>query len=158
MALALAYPIVAITIQWLWGSAIDFGGQEVMAASPPQARIFTALWLGSSVLIYLFAGASKSRWRGLLVILATGILLLGLIFADGFAVPGNVAVAATLVGAGAFTAAVTAAGAGAFSVAVTVAGTIAVAFAIAAGMAGAVVVAGAVAVAIAVVVAIVAAF
>lgn len=154
MALALAYPIVAITIQWLWGSAIDFGGQEVMAASPPQARIFTALWLGSSVLIYLFAGASKSRWRGPLVILATGILLLGLIFADGFAVPGNVAVAATLVGAGAFTAAVTAAGAGAFSVA----GTIAVAFAIAAGMAGAVIVAGAVAVAIAVVVAIVAAF
>ncbi|WP_347860257.1 hypothetical protein, partial [Planktomarina temperata] len=29
MALALAYPILAITIQWLWGSAIDFGGQEV---------------------------------------------------------------------------------------------------------------------------------
>ena len=104
MALALAYPIVAITIQWLWGSAIDFGGQEVMAASPPQARIFTAVWLGSSVLVYLFAGASKSRWRWTLVILATGILLLGLIFADGFAVPGNIAVAGTVavasVGAG----------------------------------------------------------
>lgn len=96
MALALAYPIVAITIQWLWGSAIDFGGQEVMAASPPQARIFTAVWLGSSVLVYLFAGASKSRWRWTLVILATGILLLGLIFADGFAVPGNIAVAGTV--------------------------------------------------------------
>ena len=93
MALALAYPILAITIQWLCGSAIDFGGQEVMAASPPQARIFTAVWLGSSVLVYLFAGASKSRWRWTLVILATGILLLGLIFADGFAVPGNIAVA-----------------------------------------------------------------
>ena len=104
MALALAYPILAITIQWLWGSAIDFGGQEVMAASPPQARIFTAVWLGSSVLVYLFAGASKSRWRWTLVILATGILLLGLIFADGFAVPGNIAVAGTVavasVGAG----------------------------------------------------------
>jgi len=98
MALALAYPILAITIQWLCGSAIDFGGQEVMAASPPQARIFTAVWLGSSVLVYLFAGASKSRWRWTLVILATGILLLGLIFADGFAVPGNIAVAS--VGAG----------------------------------------------------------
>ena len=104
MALAFAYPILAITIQWLWGSAIDFGGQEVMAASPPQARIFTAVWLGSSVLVYLFAGASKSRWRWTLVILATGILLLGLIFADGFAVPGNIAVAGTVavasVGAG----------------------------------------------------------
>ncbi|WP_347837289.1 hypothetical protein [uncultured Planktomarina sp.] len=104
MALALAYPILAITIQWLCGSAIDFGGQEVMAASPPQARIFTAVWLGSSVLVYLFAGASKSRWRWTLVILATGILLLGLIFADGFAVPGNIAVAGTVavasVGAG----------------------------------------------------------
>ena len=101
MALALAYPILAITIQWLWGSAIDFGGQEVMAASPPQARIFTAVWLGSSVLVYLFAGASKSRWRWTLVILATGILLLGLIFADGFAVPGNIAVAGTVAVAGA---------------------------------------------------------
>ena len=93
MALALAYPIVAITIQWLCGSAIDFGGQEVMAASPPQARIFTAVWLGSSVLVYLFAGASKSRWHWPLVILATGILLLGSIFADRFAVPENVAFA-----------------------------------------------------------------
>ena len=93
MALALAYPILAITIQWLCGHAIDFGGQEVIAASPPQARIFTAVWLGSSLFFYLFAGASKSRWRWTLVILATGILLLGLSFADRFAVPGNVAVA-----------------------------------------------------------------
>ena len=88
MALALAYPILAITIQWLCGSAIDFGGQEVIAASPPQARIFTAVWLGSSLFFYLFAGASKSRWRWTLVILATGILLLGSIYADRFAVPG----------------------------------------------------------------------
>ena len=141
MALALAYPILAITIQWLCGSAIDFGGQEVMAASPPQARIFTAVWLGSSVLVYLFAGASKSRWRWTLVILATGILLLGLIFADGFAVPGNIAVAGTVavasVGAGtvAFTGPVAFAGAvagfaGAF------AGVGAVAFVVAATSAG----------------------
>jgi len=122
MALALAYPILAITIQWLCGSAIDFGGQEVMAASPPQARIFTAVWLGSSVLVYLFAGASKSRWRWTLVILATGILLLGLIFADGFAVPGNIAgtVAVASVGAGTVAVAFTGpvAGAGAFAGAV----------------------------------------
>jgi len=111
MALALAYPILAITIQWLWGSAIDFGGQEVMAASPPPARIFTALWLGSSVLVYLFAGASKSRWHWPLFILATGILLLGPIYADSFAVPRNVAVAAVL--AGAFAGPVAVAGAGA---------------------------------------------
>jgi hypothetical protein len=119
MALALAYPILAITIQWLCGSAIDFGGQEVMAASPPQARIFTAVWLGSSVLVYLFAGASKSRWRWTLVILATGILLLGLIFADGFAVPGNIAVAGTVavasVGAGTVAVAFTGPVAGAFA-------------------------------------------
>ena len=103
MALALAYPIVAITIQWLWGSAIDFGGQEVIAVSPSQARIFTAVWLGSSLFFYLFSGASKSRWRWPLFILATGILLLGPIYADRFAVPGNVAVASTVasVGAGA---------------------------------------------------------
>jgi hypothetical protein len=99
MALAFAYPILAITIQWLCGHAIDFGGQEVIAASPPQARIFTAVWLGSSLFFYLFAGASKSRWRWTLVILATGILLLGLIFADRFAVPENVAVAGLVAGA-----------------------------------------------------------
>ena len=99
MALAFAYPILAITIQWLCGHAIDFGGQEVIAASPPQARIFTAVWLGSSLFFYLFAGASKSRWRWTLVILATWILLLGLIFADRFAVPENVAVAGLVVGA-----------------------------------------------------------
>jgi len=91
MALAFAYPILAITIQWLCGHAIDFGGQEVIAASPPQARIFTAVWLGSSLFFYLFAGASKSRWRWTLVILATGILALGSSFADRFAVPRNVA-------------------------------------------------------------------
>jgi hypothetical protein len=101
MALALAYPIVAITIQWLWGSAIDFGGQEVIAVSPSQARIFTAVWLGSSLFFYLFAGASKSRWRWPLFILATGILLLGPIYAGRFAVPGNVAVASTVASVGA---------------------------------------------------------
>jgi hypothetical protein len=129
MALALAYPILAITIQWLCGSAIDFGGQEVMAASPPQARIFTAVWLGSSVLVYLFAGASKSRWRWTLVILATGILLLGLIFADGFAVPGNIAVAGTVavasVGAGTVAVAFTGPVAGAFAGAVAGVGAVA---------------------------------
>ena len=135
MALALAYPILAITIQWLCGSAIDFGGQEVMAASPPQARIFTAVWLGSSVLVYLFAGASKSRWRWTLVILATGILALGSIFADRFAVPRNVAVAGT--GAFAF------AGAVAGTVALAVTGTVASAFAVAGTVAGTVAVAGA---------------
>ena len=123
MALAFAYPILAITIQWLCGHAIDFGGQEVIAASPPQARIFTAVWLGSSLFFYLFAGASKSRWRWTLVILATGILALGSSFADRFAVPRNVAVAGT--GAFAFAGAV--AGTVAFAVAGTVAGTVAVA-------------------------------
>ena len=118
MALALAYPIVAITIQWLWGSAIDFGGQEVIAVSPSQARIFTAVWLGSSLFFYLFAGASKSRWHWPLFILATGILLLGPIYADSFAVPRNVAVAAVLAGAvaGAFAGPVAVAGAGAVAV------------------------------------------
>ena len=99
MALALAYPILAITIQWLCGHTIDFGGQEVIAASPPQARIFTAVWLGSTFLVYLFAATSKPRWRwpllwrSLLFMFTTWILGLGSIYADGFAVPRNVAVA-----------------------------------------------------------------
>lgn len=101
MALALAYPILAITIQWLCGHAIDFGGQEVIAASPPRARIFTAVWLGSSFLVYLFAATSKPRWRSLLFMFATWILGLGSIYADGFAVPKKVAFASSVVGVGA---------------------------------------------------------
>jgi hypothetical protein len=136
MALAFAYPIVAITIQWLGGSAIDFGGQEVIAASPPQARIFTAVWLGSSVLVYLFAGASKSRWRRPLVILATGILLFGSNYADRFAVPGNIAVAFAFAGAVSFAVlfavAGSAAGAVSFAVAVIVVVAVAVAVVVAA--------------------------
>ena len=117
MALALAYPILAITIQWLCGHAIDFGGQEVIAASPPNARIFTAVWLGSSLFFYLFAGVSKSRWRWPSFILATGILLLGLSYADRYAVPENVAFPV----AGASAAAVAFVGAGVGAVAFAVA-------------------------------------
>ena len=148
MALAFAYPVLAITIQWLWGSAIDFGGQEVMAASPPQARIFTAVWLGSSLFFYLFAGASKSRWRRPSFILATGILLLGSIYADRFALPGNVAGTVAFAAAAAFAFAFAAAGAGAFAFAVAVAGAFAVLFAVAGASAFAVAVIVVVAVAV----------
>ena len=86
------YPILATTVQWLAGHAIDFGGQEVIAASPLQARIFFLIWLGSSLIFVLFIAASKSLW-GVWLILASGILILGSIYADGFAVPRNVAVA-----------------------------------------------------------------
>ena len=70
-----------------------------------------------------------------MVILATGILALGSIFADRFAVPRNVAVAGT--GAFAF------AGAVAGTVALAVTGTVASAFAVAGTVAGTVAVAGA---------------
>ena len=121
----------------LCGSAIDFGGQEVMAASPPQARIFTAVWLGSSLFFYLFAGASKSRWRRPSFILATGILLLGSIYADRFAVPGNVAVAGTVAFAVAGTVAFAAAAAFAFAAAGAGAFAFAVSFAVLFAVAGA---------------------
>jgi hypothetical protein len=94
------YPILAITVQWLAGHAIDFGGQEVIAASPLQARIFFLIWLGSSLIFVLFMAASKSLW-GVWLILASGILILGSIYADGFAVPKKVAVASSVVGVGA---------------------------------------------------------
>ena len=94
------YPILAITVQWLAGHAIDFGGQEVIAASPLQARIFFLIWLGSSLIFVLFIAASKSLWD-VWLILASGILILGSIYADGFAVPENVAVAGALAVAGA---------------------------------------------------------
>ena len=48
MGLAFFYPILAITVQWFAGHTIDFGGQQVIAASPLQAQIFFLVWLGSS--------------------------------------------------------------------------------------------------------------
>lgn len=48
MGLAFFYPILAITVQWFAGHAIDFGSQKVIAASPLQARIFFLVWLESS--------------------------------------------------------------------------------------------------------------
>jgi hypothetical protein len=73
MVLALAYPILAMMVQWLWGHAIDFGGQEMMAASPPQVRIFALVWLGSLTICYFFSELSQSRWSWLWLILAVGI-------------------------------------------------------------------------------------
>ena len=97
MGLAIFYPILAITVQWLAGHAIAFGGQEVIAASPLQARIFVLARLGSPLILYLFAARSNPPWQWLLLILAIGAYILGLFYADGFAVPINVA--ATVVGA-----------------------------------------------------------
>ena len=90
MALAIVYPILAMMAQWLWGHAIDFGGQEMMAASPPQARIFALVWLGSVSICLFFYTLSQSRWYWLWLILAVGIFILGSIYADDFAVPRNV--------------------------------------------------------------------
>ena len=90
MVLALAYPILAMMAQWLWGHAIDFGGQEMIAASPPQARIFALGWLGSVSICLFFSVLSQSRWSLLWLILAMGIFILGSIYADDFAVPRNV--------------------------------------------------------------------
>ena len=90
MVLAIVYPILAMMAQWLWGHAIDFGGQEMMAASPPQARIFALVWLGSASICLFFYTLSQSRWYWLWLILAVGIFILGSIYADDFAVPRNV--------------------------------------------------------------------
>ena len=120
MALAIVYPILAMMAQWLWGHAIDFGGQEMMAASPPQVRIFALVWFGSAPICFFFSELSQSRWSWLWFILAMGIFILGSIYADDFAVPRNVGGFAVTVGflgvflgAVAFAGAATGAGAGA---------------------------------------------
>ena len=125
MALAIVYPILAMMAQWLWGHAIDFGGQEMMAASPPQVRIFALVWFGSAPICFFFSELSQSRWSWLWFILAMGIFILGSIYADDFAVPRNVGgFAVVFLGvflgtvAFAFAAAAAVAFAGAFAVAV----------------------------------------
>ena len=130
ITIALAYPISAMMVQWLWGHAIDFGGQEMIAASPPQVRIFAVVWLGSASIFYLFYMLSQSRWPWLWLILAVGIFYFGSYFTDDFAVRRNVsgfAFAVAVAGAGAVAAAVT----GAFAFAVAVAVAVAVAFSVA---------------------------
>ena len=72
----------------------------MIAASPLQARIFFLIWLGSSLIFVLFIAASKSLW-GVWLILASGILILESIYADGFAVPKKVAFASSVLGVGA---------------------------------------------------------
>ena len=112
MALAIVYPILAMIAQWLWGHAIDFGGQEMMAASPPQVRIFALVWFGSAPICFFFSELSQSRWSWLWFILAMGIFILGSIYADDFAVPRNVGgFAVVFLGAFAGTFAVAVAGA-----------------------------------------------
>ena len=112
MALAIVYPILAMMAQWLWGHAIDFGGQEMMAASPPQVRIFALVWFGSAPICFFFSELSQSRWSWLWFILAMGIFILGSIYADDFAVPRNVGgFAVVFLGAFAGTFAVAVAGA-----------------------------------------------
>lgn len=107
MALAIVYPILAMMAQWLWGHAIDFGGQEMMAASPPQVRIFALVWFGSASICFFFSELSQSRWSWLWFILAMGIFILGSIYADDFAVPRNVGgFAGVFLGAVAFAVAV----------------------------------------------------
>ena len=122
MALALAYPISAMMVQWFWGHAIDFGGQEMIAASPPQARIFALVWLGSASICLFFYMLSQSRWSLLWLILAMEIFILGSIYADDFAVPRNVGGFAVTVGfLGVFLGAVAFAVVFVFAVAVAVA-------------------------------------
>ena len=133
MVLALAYPILAMMAQWLWGHAIDFGGQEMMAASPPQARIFALVWLGSASIFYLFYMLSQSRWPWLWLILAVGIFYFGSYFTDDFAVRRNVsgfAVVFLCVAVAAVAAAAVVAGAGTGAFAVVGAVAFAAAFAV----------------------------
>jgi len=100
--------------QWLWGHAIDFGGQEMIAASPPQVRIFALVWLGSLTICYFFSELSQSRWSWLWLILTMGIFYFGFFFTEDFAVARNAAAfAATAIFAFAFAFAFTFAGAGA---------------------------------------------
>lgn len=141
--LAVAYPIATVILQWLSGAPITFGGETVLEAGTPQARLYVVLWLGVSLLLYFLAERLRSGWRTALFIAATLILIGGQYFSDTFEVPRAfkvaVTVASTVAVAHAF------AFAGVFAVAVASAVAVAYAFAGTAAVAG--VFAGAVAVA-----------
>ena len=46
MLLAVAYPVLSVTIQWLFGSAISFGDQLIIEVGSAKTRIFVIFWLG----------------------------------------------------------------------------------------------------------------
>jgi hypothetical protein len=123
MLLAVAYPILSVTFQWITGSPILFGGQILEPSAPKIARIFVGLWLAGSIFLYLCAAFSKPPWRVPLFIGATVVLLGGLFLSESFSVPKDIAFAFAV--AGAFAVAF----AFAFAVAGAVAGAFAFAFA-----------------------------
>lgn len=93
MLLALGYPILAITVQWMLGSAINFGGQKVIAAGSPQTRIFVLFWLGSLLILYLLVGVIEPGWHLSLFTLTIGALGVGSYFSNSFAVTANISIA-----------------------------------------------------------------
>ena len=93
MLLAVAYPILAVVLQWLTGAAVTFGGETVLEAGTPQARSFVGLWLGASLLLYFLAARLRSVWRMALFIAATLILFGGQYVSGTFNVPNAGAVA-----------------------------------------------------------------
>ena len=93
MLLALGYPILAITVLWMLGRAINFGGQKVIAAGSPQARIFVLFWLRSLLILYLCVGVTESGWHLSLFILTIGALGIGSYFSNSFDVIANISTA-----------------------------------------------------------------
>lgn len=101
--LAVAYPILAATGQWLFGSPFLFGSTEVIPAAAPFPRIFIFFCISGSVFLYVLAERSKSGWRVPSFVGAT-LILYAPFFSDviGISLPQEVAFAFAVAFAGAF--------------------------------------------------------
>lgn len=172
MLMAVAYPFMAMDVQWMLGTPILLGGSEIAGAGTAEQRTYAGLWMAT---IFVLASliVAKPGWRLTLFVIAAGVLfggpygaeqlnlpvaMIGVVagvfaFAVAFAVAGTGAGAITVIGAvggtiafagaGAFAVAFAFIGAFAGAVAVAVTGVIAGSIALSVAFAVAIAVAGA---------------
>jgi hypothetical protein len=130
MVFALAYPILATTAQWIFGSAIVFNGVEIVPTGDAIALTYLCVWLAIAIFLMILSYL-KPQWRSPSLIVATVVLFAGLYFSARFGVPAALAIALAVALAGAL------ALAGAFAFALAVAVAVALAVAVAGAFAGA---------------------
>ncbi|WP_222611824.1 hypothetical protein [Shimia ponticola] len=90
---AFAYPVLSAIAQWVSGSAITFGAQEVLAQGSEMQRLKIGALLAVTSALFLASEVSKSWLRLPSFVFAVVILLGAVLFADWLGIPQDIAFA-----------------------------------------------------------------
>lgn len=77
MMLAIAYPILFATAQWLGGNSIEISEGFKLPIGSPAARAYVAVWIGGICVASYFVNVAQWCWRLPLFALAIAILFIG---------------------------------------------------------------------------------